>query len=105
MPLEDTANVFRQVAFDIFAHMQVDPAWVMHPIGSVYRKKIGTSMFDIVPTTGMRYQDLGLVAAQLLLWQEFFGCYVEFDMLIFRRLPHDESMPIATGFLQTTPVR
>lgn len=103
MSLDDTANIFRQVTFEVFVHMQTDPAWVMRPMRAVYRKKIGTSVLDIVPTAAMRYQDLGLVAAQLLIWQEFFGCYIEFDMVIFRRSPDDESMPIATGFLQISP--
>ena len=100
MPLEDTSSVLRHVTLDVFANMQLDPAWVMRPMTAAYGKRIGRSMFGIIPTTEMRFQDLGLVAAQLLIWQEFFGCYMEFTIVVFRRLPHDESLPIATGFLR-----
>ena len=100
MSLEDTSNIFRHVAFDIYAHMQLDPTWVMRPMSAAYGRRVGTSIFGILPTTAMRNQDLGIVAAQLLIWQEFFGCYVEFNIVVYRRLPHDESIPIGSGFLQ-----
>lgn len=99
MHLEDTADIFHHVAFDVLVMAQVAPDRVTRPVIGSYRRGIRSSLFSVLPTE-MRYQDLGLLAAQLLLWEEFFGCFVECDMQFFRKQPDGQSWRIGTGSLR-----
>ena len=62
IPLVDARKLFRHVAFDIFVNMQLFPNWVIQPMTATYRKEVGVSVFSVSPT-GMRYEDLGMLAA------------------------------------------
>ena len=100
VPLEDAMNIFRDVAFEVLLNMQFDPNWVTRPVAGRYRRAVGSSVFSVWPR-GMRNQDLGLLAAQLLLWEEFFGCFVECDMVFIGRQTDGQSWPIGAGSLRT----
>lgn len=98
MPLEDVRTLFRDIIYDIFIHMQAVPHWAERRMTEDYRNDIGFSTFTMTPTR-MKNQDLGMLASQLLLWPEFFGQYIEFEMQCLRKLPNDRYELLGVGYL------
>ena len=98
MPVEDVRTLCREIIYDIFIHMQAIPHWAEQRMVEDYQQDVGFSRFNLRPTR-MKNQDLGMLASQLLLWPEFFGQFIEFEMQCLRRLPNNRYEHPGVGYL------